>query len=100
MNDSILLPVKRVAFFGEEHVNWKNICEVIIFFGYTNFELSKLDCSTSFYHNSTNTGPIDMFFTKNSLLFTGNKKESSIFVSVPQKMVLWHSVLIFFQKDN
>ena len=70
-------PWKVVIFFGKEHVNWSSISGVMIglsweikfgkinyLFGYTNFEFSKLDFSTSSYHNSTNTGPIDMFFTK------------------------------------
>ena len=32
-------------------------------------DFSKLDFLTSSYHNFTNTGPIDMFFTKNVTTF-------------------------------
>merc|ERR1711989_316244 len=45
MDDCILLPVKI------------GVTKKII-------DFSKLDCSTSSYHNSTKTGLIDMFFTK------------------------------------
>ena len=33
-------------------------------------DFSKLNCPTSSYHNSTNTGPIDMFFTKKCNYFS------------------------------
>ena len=44
----------------------------------------KLDCSTSSYHNSTNTGLIDMFFTKKCNYFSrGRRWECLILSQIP-----------------
>ena len=46
--------------------------------------LFKLDCSTCSYHNSTNTGLIDMFFTKKCNYFSqGRKWECLILSQIP-----------------
>ena len=88
---------KVVLDFGKEHANWSNISEVMIgwswkikfgkinyFFGYTNFEFSKLDFLTSSYHNSTNTGPIDMIFTKKCNYFSRGTRWDHPFLSQSQ----------------
>ena len=93
---------KVVLVFGKEHVNWSNISGVIIglswkikfgkihyLFGYyviskcqnTSFEFSKFDYSTSSYHNSTNIGPIDMFFTKKHNYFSWETRWNHPFLS-------------------
>ena len=79
-----------VLVFGKEHANWYNIRRVMIGRSRTiksiiflvNF--SKLDFSTSSYHNSTNIGSIGMFFTKNYhwLLFS--------FSNIPRKMQFFY----------
>ena len=45
---------------------------------------SKLDCSTSSYHNSTNTGPIDMIFTKKCNYFSWGTRWDHPFLSQSQ----------------
>ena len=76
-------PWKVVTFFGKDHVNWSSTNWVMIGrrwnikfgkfkFGVTKkiIDFSKHDFSTSSYHNSTNIGPIGMFFTKNKHYFS------------------------------
>ena len=46
-------------------------------------DFSKLDCSTSSYHNSTNTGPIGMFFTKKCNYFSRATRWNHPFLSQP-----------------
>ena len=46
-------------------------------------DFSKLDCSTSSYHNSTNTGLIDMFFTKKYNYFSRATRWNHPFLSQP-----------------
>ena len=41
----------------------------------------KLDCSTSSYHNSTNTGLIDMFFTEKYNFFSWETRWNHPFLS-------------------
>ena len=89
-------PWKVVIFFGKEHVNRSSISWIMIgfsweikfgkinyLFGNTNFEFSKLDFPTSSYHNSTNTGLIDMFFTKKYNYFSQATRWSHLFLSLP-----------------
>ena len=45
---------------------------------------SKLDFLTSSYHNSTNTGPIDMFFTKKCNYFSRGTRWNHPFLSQSQ----------------
>ena len=54
-------------------------------FGYTNFEFSKLDFLTSSYHNSTNTGPIDMIFTEKCNYFSRGTRWDHPFLSQSQR---------------
>ena len=44
-------------------------------------DFSKLDCSTSSYHNSTNTGLIDMFLTKKYNYFSQETRWNHSFLS-------------------
>ena len=44
-------------------------------------DFSKLNCSTSSYHNSTKTGPIDVFFTKKCNYFTWATRWNHPFLS-------------------
>ena len=87
-------PWKVVTFFGKEHVNQSSISRVMIgrswtikfgkinyLFSYTNFEFSKIDFSTSSYHNSTIIGPIDMFFTKKCNYFSRATRWNHPFLS-------------------
>ena len=53
-------------------------------FWHSKFTFSKLDGSTSSYHNSTNTGPIDMFFTKKCNYFSRQTRWNYQFLSHPQ----------------
>ena len=84
-------PWKLVTFFGKEHDNWFRNSGVIIGRSWTiksiiflvNF--SKLDFSTSSYHNSTNIGPIGMFFQKLTLLFTS-------FSNMSRRMQIFHQL--------
>ena len=89
--------VKSSVSFGKEHANWSDISGVmigwswkikfeksIIFFGYTKFEFSKLDFLTSSYHNSINTGPIDMIFTKKCNYFSWATRWNHSFLSQSQ----------------
>ena len=82
-----------VLVFGKEHANWSNIRGIMIGWSWkikfgkihffcqnvnlkcqnTHFNFSKLEFSTSSFHNSTNTGPIDMFFTKKCNYFSLGK---------------------------
>ena len=107
MDDSIFLDVRLVTFFSKEHVNWSSIGWVMIGrnwkikfgklkIGVTKkiMDFSKLYCSTSSYHNSTQTRPCHSYWTnlhvlyqKMQLLFMGNKMESFIFFLVPIKRV-------------
>ena len=48
-------------------------------------DFSKLDFSTSSYHNSTNTGPIDMFFTKKYNYFSQETRWNHPFLSQSQR---------------
>ena len=95
-------PWKIVIFFGKELVNWSSISGDMIglsweikfgkinyLFGYyvnlkgqnTNLEFSKSDFSTSSYHNSIITGPIDMFFTKKYNYFSWGTRWNHPFLS-------------------
>ena len=47
----------------------------------TKFEFSKIDYSTSSYHNSTNTGLIDMFFTKKCNYFSRGRRWECLILS-------------------
>ena len=47
-------------------------------------DFPKLDCSTSSYNNSTNTGPIDKFFTKKCNYFSRATRRNHSFLSKPQ----------------
>ena len=89
--------VKVVLVFGKEHANWSNISRVMIgwswknkfekinyFFGYTKFVFSKLDFLSSSFHNSTNTGPIYMFFTKKCNYFSQATRLNHSFLSQSQ----------------
>ena len=58
----------------KDEVEKSSLEELKLVFGHYKFTFSKLDCSTSSYHNSTNTGPIDMFFTKKYNYFSQEKK--------------------------
>ena len=49
---------------GKDEVEKLSLEKLKLVFGHYKFTFSKLDCSTSSYHNFTNSGPIDMFFTK------------------------------------
>ena len=88
---------KVVLVFGKEHANWSNISRVMIgwswknkfekinyFFGYTKFVFSKLDFLSSSFHNSTNTGPIYMFFTKKCNHISQTTRWSHSFLSQSQ----------------
>ena len=44
-------------------------------------DFSKLDCSTSSFHNSTNTGLIDMFFTKKCNYFSRGRRWECLILS-------------------
>ena len=44
-------------------------------------DFSKLNCPTSSYHNSTNTGPIDMFFTKKCNYFSRGRRWECLILS-------------------
>ena len=46
-------------------------------------DFPKLDCSTSSYNNSTNTGPIDKFFTKKCNYFSWATRWNHSFLSKP-----------------
>ena len=46
-------------------------------------DFSKLNCPTSSYHNSTNTGPIDMFFTKKCNYFSRETRWNHPLLSQP-----------------
>ena len=46
-----------------------------------NMDFSKLDFLTSFYHNSTNNGPIEMFFTKKCNYFSWERRWNHPFES-------------------
>ena len=80
-------PWKVVTFFGKEHVNWFHISGVMIGRSWTiesiifliNF--SKLDFLTSSFHNSTKTGPFDMFFTKKCNYFSRGTRWDHPFLS-------------------
>ena len=85
------------ASFWYEYANCSNISGFMIgwswkikfgkinyFFGYTNFEFSKLDFLTSTYHNSTNTGAIDMIFTKKCNYFSRGTRWDHPFLSQSQ----------------
>ena len=73
-------PWKVVIFFGKELVIWSNISGVMIGlswqikFGKFHYLFcscfSNFDFSTSSYHNTTFSGPIDMFFTKKCNYFS------------------------------
>ena len=109
-------PWKVVIFFGKEHVNWSSIRGVMMglswkiklekinyLFGYyenlkgqnTNFEFSKSDFSTSSYHNSNYTEPIDMIFTKKCNYFSRGTRWDHPFLSQSQYKHRW----IFCQKN-
>ena len=47
-------------------------------------DFPKLDSSTSSYNNSTNTGPIDKFFTKKCNYFSRATRRNHSFLSKPQ----------------
>ena len=47
-------------------------------------DFPKLDCSTSSYNNSTNTGPIYMFFTKKCNYFSQATRWNQSFLSQSQ----------------
>ena len=47
-------------------------------------DFSKLNCSTSSYHNSTNTGPIYIFYTKKCNYFSRATRRNHSFLSKPQ----------------
>ena len=47
-------------------------------------DFPKLDCSTSSYNNSTNTGPIDKFFTKKCNYFSWATRWNHSFLSQSQ----------------
>ena len=87
-------PWKVVTFFGKDHVNWSNINGVMIGrswkikfgkfkIGVTKkiIDFSKLNCSTSSYHISTNTGPIYMFCTKKCNYFSRATRRNHSFLS-------------------
>ena len=46
-------------------------------------DFPKLDCSTSSYNNSTNTGPIEKFFTKKCNYFSWATRWNYSFLSKP-----------------
>ena len=46
-------------------------------------DFSKLNCLTPSYHNSTNTGPIDMFFTKKCNYFSRETRWNHPLLSQP-----------------
>ena len=53
---------------------------------YKKMDFSKFDFSTSSYHNSTNNGPIDMFFTKKCNYFSRERRwNNSILSQTPLK---------------
>ena len=92
-------PQKVVTFFGKEHVNWSRISGVMIGrswkieIGKTVtkeiMEFSKLDLPTKSYHNSTNIGPNDMFFTKKYNYFSRETRWNHPFLSQTPLKVFW-----------
>ena len=70
-------------------------------FWHSKFTFSKLDGSTSSYHNSTNTGPIDMFFTKKCNYFSRGTRWNHPFLSQSQWKGCFGTLnLYFYQIDN
>ena len=55
----------------------------------TNFNFSRVKFSTKTFHNSTNTGPIDKFFTKKVTFFHGKQDGIIHFCLSPNERFFW-----------